>query len=48
MCLTVDEVLWMGARSNCLLFCDSCLSSPSEARFSNLIVEIIDKKIQNL
>ena len=42
-CLTVDEVLWMGAQLNCLWLCDSCLSSASEAKFSNLIVENLDK-----
>ena len=43
--LTVDEVQWLGARSNCLWLCNSGLSSPSEAKFSILIVENIDKKI---
>ena len=43
--LTVDEVQSMGARSNYLWLCDSCFSSSSEVKFSNLIVENIDKKI---
>ena len=46
--LNVDEVLWMGARSICLWLCDSCLSLPSNANFSHLIVENIDEKLRHL
>ena len=38
--LTVDEVVWMGNKKNCLLICDSCINSTvfeSEAKMNSFI-----------